>query len=198
MKSRLLAVVIGVSAGGLAALGALLPMLPAGFTLPVFIVQHLHPLQDGAFVEVLSRACAVMVKEAEDKETPSPGVVYFAPANYHLLIERDGTFSLSVDEKVNFSRPSIDVLFESAADAYGVGLVGIILTGAGSDGALGLLRIKEKGGLTIVQDPRTAQFPMMPTAALSESKADYVINIEEIAGFLARIGRPVTGRSHLE
>jgi two-component system, chemotaxis family, protein-glutamate methylesterase/glutaminase len=179
------AVVIGVSAGGLKVLGMLLPLLPAGFPLPVIVVQHLHPLQDHSFLEILDRSCALVVKEAEEKEKAVPGVVYFAPPNYHLLIESDATFSLSVDEKVNYSRPSIDVLFETAAEAFGPGLIGIILTGAGKDGAVGLRRTKENGGITIVQDPATAQFPIMPMAAMEETEVDHVMNIEEIARFLS-------------
>jgi two-component system chemotaxis response regulator CheB len=179
------AVVIGVSAGGLEVLRMLLPNLPAGFPLPVIVVQHLHPLQDRSFLEILDRSCALVVREAEEKEKVVPGVVYFAPPNYHLLIESDATFSLSVDEKVNYSRPSIDVLFETAAEAFGAGLIGIILTGAGKDGAVGLRRTKENGGITIVQDPATAQFPIMPLAAMEETEVDHVMNIEEIARFLS-------------
>ncbi len=179
------AVVIGVSAGGLEVLRTLLPLLPAGFPLPVIIVQHLHPLQDRSFLEILGRSCALVVREAEEKEKALPGVVYFAPPNYHLLMELDATFSLSVDEKVNYSRPSMDVLFETAAEAFGPGLIGIILTGAGKDGAVGLRRIKENGGTTIVQDPATAQFPIMPKAAMEETEVDYVMNIEEIGRFLS-------------
>ncbi len=179
------AVVIGVSAGGLEVLRMLLPLLPAGFPLPVIIVQHLHPLQDRSFLEILGRSCALEVREAEEKEKALPGVVYFAPPNYHLLMESDATFSLSVDEKVNYSRPSMDVLFETAAETFGPGLIGIVLTGAGRDGALGLRRIKENGGTTIVQDPATAQFSIMPLAAMEETEVDYVMNIEEIARFLS-------------
>src|SRR5208337_4069449 len=179
------AVVIGVSAGGLEVLTMLLPLIPAGFPLPVIVVQHLHPLQDRSFLEILGRSCALVVREAEEKEKALPGVVYFAPPNYHLLIESDATFYLSIDEKVNYSRPSIDVLFETAAEVFGPGLIGIILTGAGKDGAVGLRRTKEKGGTTIVQDPATAQFPIMPRAAMEETEVDHVMNIEEIARFLS-------------
>jgi two-component system chemotaxis response regulator CheB len=174
-----------VSAGGLDVLGRLLPLIPASFPLPVIVVQHLHPLQDRSFLEILGRSCALVVREAEEKEKALPGVVYFAPPNYHLMLESDATFSLSVDEKVNYSRPSMDVLFETAAEAFGPGLIGIILTGAGRDGAVGLRRIKENGGTTIVQDPATAQFPIMPMAAMEETKVDHVMNIEEIARFLS-------------
>ena len=184
------AVVVGVSAGGLDALKELLAAIPAGFGLAVIIVQHLHPQQDRFFIEFLSQSCPVPVREAEEKEAVTPGVVYFAPPNYHLLIESDRTFSLSIDEKVNFSRPSIDVLFESAAEAYGPDLVGVILTGASRDGAAGLRKIKASGGMAIVQDPATAQFPAMPSAALAETEVDHVLTIGQIGRFLAKMQHP--------
>ena len=182
--------VIGVSAGGSDALKELLALIPVDFNLAVVIVQHLHPQQDRFFIEYLGESCAIPVLEAEEKGTVSPGVVYFAPANYHLLIESDRTFSLSVDEKVNFSRPSIDVLFETAAETYGPKLIGVVLTGASKDGAAGLRRIKESGGMTIVQDPATAEFPVMPSAALGETQVDYVMDLRQIGRFLAEMGRP--------
>lgn len=181
------AVVIGLSAGGLEALKVLLPFLPAGFPLPVVVVQHLHPLQGASYAEILSESCCLPLREAEEKETVMAGVVYFAPPNYHLMIESDRTFSLSIDPKVNFSRPSIDVLFETAADAYGQGLIGIVLTGASRDGAAGLRRIKENGGMAIVQDPVDASFPVMPSAALEETEVDQILDIPGIGRFLARI-----------
>jgi two-component system, chemotaxis family, protein-glutamate methylesterase/glutaminase len=185
------AVVIGVSAGGIDALRELLALIPVDFNLAVVIVQHLHPQQDRFFIEYLGECCAIPVQEAEEKESVSPGVVYFAPANYHLLIESDRTFSLSVDEKVNFSRPSIDVMFETAAETYGSKLIGIVLTGASKDGAAGLRRIKEGGGMTIVQDPATAEFPIMPAAAMGETEVDYVMDLTQIGRFLAAMGRPL-------
>lgn len=184
------AVVAGVSAGGLEALKTLLSAIAADFTLALVIVQHLHPQQSGFLVEHLDKSCRLPVKEAEEKEAVNGGVVYLAPANYHLLIEKDKTFSLSTDEKVNYSRPSIDVLFETAAEAYGAGLIGVILTGASRDGAAGLRRIKEHAGLTVVQDPRTAEFPAMPLAALEESQVDHVLNIGRIGLLLCQLGRP--------
>lgn len=184
------AVVAGVSAGGLDVLPALLQALPADFAMPLIIVQHLHPQQDDFFVTQLSQACRLAVREAEEKESVQAGVVYIAPANYHLLIEADKTFALSTEEKVNFSRPSIDVLFETAADVYGAGLVGVILTGASRDGAIGLSRIKAKGGIAIVQDPQTAAYPIMPLEALKETQADHVLNIDRIGHLLGKLGRP--------
>lgn len=142
------AVVIGVSAGGMAALIKLLSMLPSDFSLPLVIVQHLHPEQGHFYVEYLNQKIELTAKEADEKEIVRPGYIYFAPPDYHLLIEEDGTFSLSADEKVNYSRPSIDVLFESAVDTYGSHLIGIVLTGANNDGAYGLSLIRENRGLT--------------------------------------------------
>ena len=188
------AVVVGVSAGGLETLKELLPLIPAGFALPIIIVQHLHPMQDKFFIDSLDSICPLPVREAEEKERVMPGNVFFAPPNYHLLIEKDRTFSLSVDEKVNFSRPSIDVLFETAAEAYGPELIGIILTGASRDGAAGLRRIKENGGTAIVQDPATARFPVMPSAALAETEVDFVLSILKIGVFLAGIRPGVFNR----
>jgi two-component system chemotaxis response regulator CheB len=184
------AVVCGVSAGGLEALENLLEAIAADFTPALVIVQHLHPQQDDFMVAHLEKACRLPVKEAEEKEAVMGGAVYLAPANYHLLIEADRTFSLSTDEKINFSRPSIDVLFETAAEAYGAELIGVILTGASRDGAAGLRRIKEMQGLAIVQDPKTAEFPAMPLAALEETKVDHVLSIERISRLLCQLGRP--------
>ncbi len=183
------AVVAGVSAGGLDALQTLLKVLPADFGLSLIIVQHMHPQQDDFLVTQLRQDCRLAVKEAEEKEVVQTGVVYLAPANYHLLIEADKTFALSTEEKVNFSRPSIDVLFETAADVYGDGLIGVILTGASKDGAAGLSRIKSKGGIAIVQDPKTATYPTMPLEALNETQADYVLSIDRIGRLLYELGR---------
>lgn len=188
------AVVGGVSAGGLDALKCLLQAIGQDFTPALVIVQHLHPQQGDFLAEHLNNTCGLPVKEAAEKEAIKGGVVYLAPANYHLLIEADKTFSLSTDEKVNYSRPSIDVLFETAADTYGAELIGVILTGASRDGAAGLRRIKEKGGTTIVQDPETAEYPAMPLAALDEIRADYVLSIDRIGRLLGELGKP--GQSH--
>jgi len=177
-------IVIGVSAGGMEALGKILPVLPGDFPLPVVVVQHMHPSQDAFLCKYLNEKCSVTVKEAENKEPVAPAHVYFAPANYHVLIEEDRTFSLSVDEKVNYARPSIDVLFESAVDAYGESLVGIILTGANSDGVYGLQLIKKNGGMTIIQDPLTAEAIYLPKAAVDAVEADYILPLDEIGPFL--------------
>lgn len=184
-ESRYAAVVIGASAGGTHAIQQILPCLPADFPLPIIIAQHLHPLQDGVAMIHFSGGSELIVKDADEKEAIRPGFVYFAPPNYHLLIETDHTFSLSIDPKVNYCRPSIDVLFESAATVYGPRLIAIILSGANNDGAEGLRLIKEKGGLVIVQDPRSAEFPFMPSAALQMVKPDFVFGLIELGRWLA-------------
>ena len=181
------AIVIGGSAGAMSALAELLPTFPAAYPLPIIVVQHVHPSQDDFYIAHWAEKCALTVKGAEDKEPIRAGYIYFAPPNYHLLIEDDETFSLSVDEKVNYARPSIDVLFESAADVYTRWLIGVILTGANNDGAQGLRLIKEKGGLTIVQDPRTAESIFMPNAALEVTRVDYVLSIPEMGRLLLEI-----------
>jgi two-component system, chemotaxis family, protein-glutamate methylesterase/glutaminase len=186
-SSKYQAVVIGASAGGTTALQKILPFLPEDFPLPVVIAQHLHPLQDGAAIIHYSGGSALTVKDADEKDLIRAGFVYFAPPNYHLLIEDDHTFSLSVDAKVHFTRPSVDVLFESAADAYGAGLIGIILSGANQDGAAGLLRIKQRGGLTIVQDPQDADMSYMPKAAIASAHPDHILAADKICKILIEL-----------
>jgi two-component system chemotaxis response regulator CheB len=181
------AVVIGASAGGTTALQKILPFLPAQFPLPIIIAQHLHPLQDGAAIVHYAGGSALTVKDADEKEPIRAGFVYFAPPNYHLLVEDDFTFSLSVDEKVHFTRPSVDVLFESAADAYCPGLIGIILSGANQDGVAGLLRIKQRGGLTVIQDPHDAEVSYMPAAAIASVKPAHILSADEICKLLVKI-----------
>ncbi|GIK42394.1 MAG: putative chemotaxis protein-glutamate methylesterase [Chloroflexota bacterium] len=184
MLTRYRLIVIGGSAGATAALSELLPIFPAAYPLPIVVVQHLHPLQDRSFIERFTGQCALTVKEADDKEVIKAGHIYFAPPNYHLLVEEDKSFSLSIDEKVNYTRPSIDVLFASAADAYGPGLIGVILTGANHDGAQGLRLIKGRGGLTIVQDPSTAESAYMPRAALEATAVDHILSLQDIGRLL--------------
>lgn len=183
------AIVIGASAGGTAALQKILPFLPVDFPLPIIIAQHLHPLQDGAAIIHYAGGSALTVKDADEKEAIRVGFVYFAPPNYHLLVEDDFTFSLSIDAKVHFTRPSVDVLFESAADAYGPGLIGIILSGANQDGAAGLLRIKQRGGLTVVQNPQDAEVSYMPNAAIEVVRPDHVLPADEICKLLIDLTR---------
>jgi two-component system chemotaxis response regulator CheB len=182
-------IVIGGSAGAMAALTKLLPVFPAGYPLPIVIAQHLHPWQDDYHLEHFGAQCALPVQEARDKGPIEAGTIYFAPPNYHLLINDDKTFSLSIDDKVNYARPSIDVLFESAVDVYAPWIVGLILTGANNDGAEGLRLIKERGGVAIVQDPQTAESAYMPKAALAATQVDHVLPLAEIGKLLVELPR---------
>lgn len=159
-------IVMGVSAGASETLSQLLANLPFLLSIPCVVVQHLHPWQDHVWLQEYQTICPLSVKEAEDKEPIQANFIYFAPPNYHLMINDDKTFALSIDPKVNFSRPSIDVLFESAVDVYGKAVAGIILTGGSQDGTAGLRAIHANGGLTMVQDPETAIVSLMPSSAL--------------------------------
>lgn len=188
-SSPLDAIVIGGSAGALEALAVILPALPADFPLPVLLVIHIPPNKPSYLVEVLGRSTQLSVKEAEDKEPLCAGTLYVAPPSYHLLVERQRILSLSVDEPIHFSRPSIDVLFESAAEAYGAALLGLLLTGANADGARGIARIKEAGGVTMVQAPQTSSSPEMPEAALRLTRVDHVLPPLELGVLLSALGR---------
>jgi two-component system chemotaxis response regulator CheB len=181
------AAVLGVSAGGMHALKTILSALPATFSLGIAIVHHAGATSDGFLAEHLNRCSMIKVKEAEDKEALSRGTAYLAPADYHLLIEPDKSFSLSVDDKVNFSRPSIDLLFESAAETFGEALIGVVLTGANTDGALGLKAVKRHGGLAVVQNPATAEASRMPQAAIDATPVDHIVDLERIALLLRRL-----------
>jgi|HubBroStandDraft_6_1064221.scaffolds.fasta_scaffold66088_3 two-component system chemotaxis response regulator CheB len=161
-------IVIGGSAGALDGLLAILPALPAAFEIPIVVVVHLAPNQQSLVPGVLERATALRVVEIEDKQPLAAATVHVAPANYHVLVERDGTLALSVDEPVHFSRPSLDVLFESAARAFGDAVVGVVLSGANEDGAHGLWRVADAGGLALIQDAATARHSIMPNAALGQ------------------------------
>jgi two-component system chemotaxis response regulator CheB len=179
------AVVIGVSAGAVESLLVILPALPEGYPLSVLVVVHVPPDRRSLLPALFAERCLLKVKEAEDKEPALPGVIYFAPADYHLLIEPDFTLSLSNDEPVHYSRPAIDVLFQSAADAYGDALIGAVLTGASRDGADGLQAIAAAGGLALVQDPATAEVATMPLAALEACPNARILSLPEIAALLA-------------
>jgi two-component system chemotaxis response regulator CheB len=183
------AVVVGVSAGGLEALSVILEELPENFSVPVIIVQHRSKDEKTLLEEILQQKCRIIVRQADEKEKIEKGVVYIAPSDYHLLIEEDKTFSLTSDLRVNYSRPSIDVLFDSAADVYKDKLLGIILTGANNDGAAGLKKIKMKGGMTIAQNPETAQYHYMPTAAINAGAAQKIFELTEIKNYLIDIGK---------
>lgn len=178
------AVVIGASAGAVQALLDILPTLPSAFPLPLLVVVHIPPDRANSLVPLFASKCQLVVKEAEDKEPAEAGTIYFAPSDYHLLVEKDGTLSLATDELVNHSRPAIDVLFESAADAFGPALIGIVLTGANHDGAAGLAAVAQAGGLAIVEDPATASAPAMPEAALAACPTAQLYRIADIAKFL--------------
>ena len=186
MNNHYEAVVIGASTGGTEAMRQIFEALSPDFPLPIFAVQHLHPLQDKATIITFNTNCEIAIKEAEEKECIRSGQVYLAPPNYHLLIEDDFTFTFSIDAKINFARPSIDVLFESAVDVYGNKLVGIILTGANNDGAEGMKLICNQGGLTIVQDPETAVAPAMTLAAIAATQVDYILPPDKIGRLLAK------------
>jgi two-component system chemotaxis response regulator CheB len=182
------AVAIGGSAGAVQALLQILPALPAGFGLPVLIVVHIPADRDNALVPLFQSRCALEVKEVEDKEPVRAGVVYFAPSDYHLLVETDGLLSLSADELVNLSRPSIDVLFETAADAFGPTLVAVLLTGANSDGAAGLRAVLDAGGSALIEDPETAFAAAMPAAARRLCPEAPTLSLAAITAHLARLG----------
>jgi two-component system, chemotaxis family, protein-glutamate methylesterase/glutaminase len=177
--------VIGTSAGGIEALSEILSRLDEDFSLPLAIVMHRNESSDG-LAAVLQESCALPVLEPEDKCALRDGAVFIAPPGYHLLLEKRW-FALSVDDPVHFSRPSIDVLFESAADSFGSKVIGIILTGASKDGAKGLAAVKRLHGYTIVQNPETAQSRFMPGAALDLVVADQVLDLPEIADLLNAI-----------
>jgi two-component system chemotaxis response regulator CheB len=181
------AVVVGVSAGGLAALVEVLPKFDINMMLPVMIVQHQSNDSDDFLVRYFDQLCRQSVREVEDKMPVESGTIYFAPANYHLLVEPDRTLSLSTEARVNYSRPSIDVLFESAADTYMDRLVGIILTGANPDGTNGAARIKELGGLIIAQDPETAEAKAMPMSVIKHVQVDHILPLNRIGDFVNRL-----------
>ena len=186
-------VTVGCSWGGLAAVGCLLDVLPAAFPAAVVIAQHRGPAPS-ALAELLGRTSAWPVAEAEDKEPIVPGRAYLAPAAYHLLVE-PGRLALSTEAPVRVSRPSIDVLFETAADAYGDKVVGVVLTGANDDGAAGVVRIVERGGTVLVQDPETAERAEMPLAAIATGVPVTVVPLERMASALAAVceAPPVEG-----
>lgn len=184
-------VVVGTSLGGLSALEILLKGLPRSFPASVAIVQHRHKDSNARLSEFLQSFSLLPLQDAVDKSAIVPGHVYLAPADYHLLVESVGRFALSTDMPVSYARPSIDVLFESAADAYGRHTIGVILTGSGRDGAAGLARIKAQGGLTLVQEPQTAESQMMPKAAIATTAVDWILPLADIAPRLIHLCQPV-------
>jgi len=181
---RIAAIVIGASAGGVNALIEILPGLPRGFPYPVVTVLHVMRARQNQLVDVFGQRLDLRVEEAADKGQPAPGTLYFAPADYHLSLEEDGTFSLSLEPPVHFARPAIDITMESAADVYGPELIGILLTGANHDGAAGMAAIGAAGGLTVVQDPAEAQVNVMPNEAIRLRTPDLVLPLRGIRRLL--------------
>ncbi|MDQ3081605.1 MAG: chemotaxis protein CheB [Gemmatimonadota bacterium] len=186
--SNIAIAVVGASWGGLAAISQLLAALPAGFAIPLAVVQHRSRHADNLLAALLQDITALRVVDVEDKEPLEPGSVYIAPANYHMLVE-NGHLSLSTDPQVRFSRPSIDVTFISAADTYQSKTLGIVLTGANDDGARGLEHIVKLGGRAIVQDPATAESPTMPSAARNAVPEAEVLDLSEIPARLIALSR---------
>lgn len=177
-------IVIGGSAGSLQPVLRILTYLKADFSIPVLLVLHRNNQFDSSLKELLSAKISLTPKEVEEKEKIRSGFVYICPADYHVLIEKDHTLSLDISEKINFSRPSIDVVFESAAAVYANKLVSILLSGANADGTEGLVQVKKHGGIAVVQQPEDAVVSYMPANALRKIQADYILSSNEIAGFL--------------
>src|SRR5215212_90092 len=179
-------IVVGCSLGRMRALEIVLGALPKTFAVPIAVVQHRHKASNEGLPAFLRKTSKLRVVDVDDKLWIRSGTVYLAPADYHLLVER-GTFSLSVDDRVSYSRPSIDVLFESAADAYRDKVAGVVLTGSNSDGARGAKRIKTRGGFLVVQEPKTAEAPEMPQAAIDAARVDRILPLERIGPFLVEL-----------
>jgi len=181
------AIVLGASAGGVDALSSLLPALRGDIGVPVFVVLHLPRERPSLLVEIFQPKCALAVREAEDKQPVEPNTVYVAPPDYHLLVDVGPCISLSADDPVHYSRPSIDVLFESAADLYRGRLLGILLSGANEDGAAGAAAIQRAGGITVVQHPESAQSSLMPESALKRFAPTHVLALDAITRLLATL-----------
>ncbi|MEZ0391984.1 MAG: chemotaxis protein CheB [Pseudobdellovibrionaceae bacterium] len=180
-------IAIGASAGGISAFQKILSSLRGDFQIPIVMVQHLSARSNGPHGMGIQRYTSLKVREIEDKMPLEKGGVYLCPPGYHVLLEKDSCFALSVDEPVHFSRPSIDVFFESAASVFAKALTGVLLTGANEDGALGLFEIKKRGGITIVQSPQTAELSMMPSSAIKIFQPDLILDLAEISAFLNRL-----------
>jgi two-component system chemotaxis response regulator CheB len=186
-------VAVAASAGGLQALSEMLGALPAEFPLAVVVVQHLDPRHRSLMAAILSRRTALVVKQAEEGDRLCPGTVYIAPPNNHLLVNQDGTLSLSQAELVHFVRPSADLLFESVAASFKDRAIAVVLTGTGSDGAMGVRAIKKMGGTVIAQDEASSQFFGMPGAAIQTGDVDFILPLTDIAPALITLG--VTGET---
>ena len=180
-------IIIGGSAGSLDVLFRMLPALRDDMPYPIVIVLHRKISNDDILVELFSKKTSLKVREAEEKAVQMPGKIYIAPGDYHLLFEQNKTFSLDASEKVNYSRPSIDVTFRSAAVVYGAGLICVLLSGANADGSDGLAYVKSKGGMTVAQDPATAEVPYMPEQAILHGVVDHIIDADQLAAFLNQL-----------
>ncbi|MCI3241601.1 chemotaxis protein CheB [Streptomyces spinosisporus] len=187
VQDRWSAVLIASSAGGIQGLGTLLGGLEAALPVPILVAQHLNRARETRIVNILSRSTALTVKLAEDGEEPAPGTVYIAPPDRHLCMRADGSLFLTREERVNYARPAADPLFESAAQVYGKGVIGCVLTGSDSDGARGVEAVKAHGGTVIVQDPGTAEFHGMPKAAVGTGQVDFVLALTDIAPAITRL-----------
>jgi len=176
--------VIGGSAGSLQVIMEIVSSIRPDFPVPVLIVLHRNSIFESSLEELFASRSQATIKEVEEKELVMPGVIYIAPADYHVLIEEDHTFSLDYSERVNFSRPSIDVTFRCASDVYGPDLVCLLLSGGNADGVEGLAYVKDRGGVVVVQDPVTAQVPYMPQHAITQVAVDFVVQAEDLPAFL--------------
>ena len=177
-------VAIAASAGGITALSRVLGGLPDGFPVPVLVVQHLDPRHKTVIAEVLGRRANLPVRLAQEGDKAQPGTIYVAPPNRHLLVGADGVLTLSSSELVHFVRPSADLLFESVAGSYGPRAVACVLTGTGSDGAMGASAVKSRGGTVIAEDPETAEFKSMPEAVVVSGSVDFILPLDEIAAVI--------------
>ena len=195
MKSKPGIIVIGGSAGSLDIVLKIVPTLPPSLNVAVVIILHRKLSNDTVLVDLLSTRTPWLVKEADEKEPLLPNVIYVAPADYHLLIEHDHTFSLDASEKINYSRPSIDVTFESASEVYQDATLGMLLSGANADGTTGLQIIKEANGKVVIQDPHTAGVPYMPQQALNNVEPDLIVNennLDQLAVFLCKFSESLS------
>jgi two-component system, chemotaxis family, protein-glutamate methylesterase/glutaminase len=192
---RLLA--IGGSAGSLQVVLSLLAAIDEGFPMPVLVVLHRNGVFESSLEDLFASRTKMRIREVEEKETLSNGIVYICPADYHVLLENDHSFSLDYSERVHFSRPSIDVTFRSAADVYGPGLICLLLSGGNADGVKGMQYAQERGGVTVVQDPATAEVPFMPQQAVTRMKTDFIIAADQIPAFVRDLGQSPPGQSDL-
>jgi len=187
IASRFKVLIIGGSAGSLEVLMHVLPQLKAIANFSIVIVLHRKSGEDTTLEELLALKTVIPLQEVEDKTPLLPGYMYISPSDYHLLFERDYTLSLDISEKINYSRPSIDVAFESAADIYKDGLAAILLSGANADGTNGVIAIQKAGGKVVIQNPESAEMPYMPQSAINRLTADYILDIKQIAEFINSI-----------